>query len=78
MRVGDLVRILTSEEMEDDEWQDENDEMINAVGIIVRAVAFEDGDPINRWFDWWVMVRDRLTPFAEAHLVVVRDEERSE
>lgn len=78
MRVGDLVRILPSEEMEDDEWQDENDEMINAVGIIVRAVAFEDGDPINRWCDWWVMVRDRLTPFAEVHLAVVRDEERSE
>ena len=78
MRVGDLVRILSSEEMEDEEWVNEDDGMINAVGIIVRAVVFEDGDPINRWCDWWVMLRDRLTPFAEAHLEVVRDEERSE
>ena len=78
MRVGDLVRILSSEEMEDEEWVNEDDGLSNAVGIIVRAVVFEDGDPINRWCDWWVMLRDRLTPFAEAHLEVVRDEERSE
>lgn len=78
MRVGDLVRILSSEEMEDEEWVNEDDGLSNAVGIIVRAVVFEDGDPVNRWFDWWVMVRDRLTPFAEEHMAVVRDEERSE
>jgi hypothetical protein len=80
LRVGDLVRIcppIDDDEIDDDDIVDD-DEISNAVGIIVRAVVLEDGDPINRWCDWWVMVRDRLTPFAEVHLAVVRDEARSE
>lgn len=65
MRPGDLVILVNSfeEKLDDSE--------LGLHGMIVRDVTFEDGDPINRWCDWWVLIDGELQPWAKENLQVV-------
>ena len=69
MKPGDLVITVNAE---DPHLYDED---VGLHGVIVSPVTFEDGDPINRWCDWWVLVNGELQPWAKENLEVV-DEAR--
>lgn len=74
MKPGDLVvTALTEEEMNDfpTPGSEAFYELIGLHGIIVSAVTFEDGDPINRWCDWWVLIDGEVQPWAKENLRVV-------
>ena len=65
MKPGDLVVLVNSfeEKLDDSE--------LGLHGMIVRAVTFEDCDPINRWCDWWVLIDGELQPWAKENLQAV-------
>ena len=68
MKPGDLVITVSSPP----DWE-LAEEDAGLVGLIVRAVQFEDGHPISDWCDWWVLVgadhlEDHLQPFPAENL----------
>lgn len=78
MKPGDLVITVLTEEERNDPNQAALAEYFNHIGlhgIIVRSVTFEDGDPINRWCDWWVLIDGQLQSWAKENLEVI-DEAR--
>ena len=77
MRPGDLVRVRAETELPDGAYYDMSS-VGDLVGMVVREVELEDGHPVNSWCDWWVLLRDELSPFPADHLEVVQADRGSE
>ena len=78
MKPGDLViTVLTEEEKNDVPIPGTEDfyDSIGLHGLILEPVTFEDGDPINRWCDWWVLIDGELQPWAKENLRVVNPDD---
>jgi hypothetical protein len=76
VKPGDLVvLVLTEDEMNDTPppGSEAFYELIGLHGVIIRPVTFDDGDPVNRWCDWWVLIDGELQPWAKENLEVIDD-----